>query len=140
AAINNRTETTGVTATIVTTDAGKRLVLTTNDPGTKNRLNIEVISDADGNDVDNAGLSQLPYLDGGVQYMTEITAASDAVIRLDGTTPGNGQIITTSTNTLVDTIEGLTIDLKKADPGFLHTVTINKDTSGTRAKIEEFVS
>lgn len=139
-AINDRSDTTGVTATIVEADAGKRLVLTTNEPGTDNRLNVEIVSDGDGDDSDNSGLSQLTYIDGGSQNLTEITAASDARIRLDGTAAGNGELITSSTNTIVGKIEGLTLELKKADPGFLHTLNVNKDTSGSRQKIEDFVN
>lgn len=127
-AINARTGTTGIAATLITTDAGVQLVISTNEPGVKNTLDIAVTDD-DGNDSDNAGLSQLITAN-----MTVQQAPLDAIISIDG------QAVTSSSNRLVDTIEGVTLELLKAEAGRTHTLTINNDPEAAKALIEEFVT
>jgi flagellar hook-associated protein 2 len=78
-AINNATDNTGVTATIINDANGGHLVLSSDDTGTSNALGITV-NDDDGVDDEN-GLSQLIDQSGvgsGPFEWNEITAADDA--------------------------------------------------------------
>ncbi|MFC6806053.1 flagellar filament capping protein FliD [Methylophaga thalassica] len=63
-AINNASENTGVTASIITDDSGARLVLTSNETGTDNAISVSVSGDSDGNDSDASGLSAFVYSSG----------------------------------------------------------------------------
>src|SRR5262245_45013802 len=99
----------GVRANIVNDGTGERLVIASNDSGTANALRITV-DDADGNDTDAAGLSQLAFdaSAGGVQNLSETVAALDARVVIDGIT------VTSASNQVSGAIEGLTLNLKKA--------------------------
>ena len=126
-AINARTGTTGIAATLITTDAGVQLIISTNDPGTKNTLEITTTDD-DGNDTDDSGLSQLVTAN-----MTLNQSPLDANVRIDG------QLVTASSNRLVDTIEGITIELFKAEDDKVHTLTISNDPETAKESISTFV-
>lgn len=105
-AINESSDNTGVTATIVNSDDGARLVLSSNETGTDNALEVTVTGDGDGNDSDNAGLSALTYVSGGTNYATSISTANDAVVKIDGFT------VTSSSNTISDAVDGLSFTAK----------------------------
>ncbi|MEW6728050.1 MAG: flagellar filament capping protein FliD [Pseudomonadota bacterium] len=120
-AINNASGNTGVSATIVNADDGSggtvsKLVLTAKETGTANALSVS-ISDDDGNNADASGLSGLA--------MTQLVAAQDAVIRVDG------QTVTRSSNTISDAVSGLTFNLK--------AVTTSPVTAQVSADSEEVV-
>jgi flagellar hook-associated protein 2 len=100
-AINESADNTGVTATIVNSDDGARLVLSSDETGTDNALQVSVTGDGDGNDGDNAGLSALTYVPSGTNYATSISSASDAVVEIDGFT------VTSSSNTITDAVDGI---------------------------------
>lgn len=105
-AINESSDNTGVTATIVNSDDGARLVLSSNETGTDNALEVTVTADGDGNDSDNAGLSALTYVSGGTNYATSISTANDAVVEIDGFT------VTSSSNTISDAVDGISFTAK----------------------------
>jgi len=105
-AINESSDNTGVTATIVNSDDGARLVLSSNETGTDNALEVTVTGDGDGNDSDNAGLSALTYVSGGTNYATSISTANDAVVEIDGFT------VTSSSNTISDAVDGISFTAK----------------------------
>lgn len=105
-AINNASDNTGVTATIVTDDNGSHLVLSSDDTGTANALTVTVSGDSDGNDTDTAGLSALVYDAGVTENLSEIKAAADAVVDIDGFT------VTSSSNTISDAVDGISITAK----------------------------
>ncbi|MDM7322990.1 MAG: flagellar filament capping protein FliD [Gammaproteobacteria bacterium] len=120
-AINHASDNTGVSATIVNADDGNggtvsKLVLTAKETGTANALSVSVIDD-DGNNTDASGLSGLA--------MTQLVAAQDAVIRVDG------QTITRSSNTISDAVSGLTFNLK--------AVTTSPVSAQVSADTEEIV-
>jgi flagellar hook-associated protein 2 len=52
----------------------------------------------------------------------EIQTAQDAQITVDGVT------VSRSSNSISDLIDGITLDLRQADPGQTHTVTVSQDT------------
>jgi len=65
---------------------------------------------------------------------TEISAGRDAVLDIDGVT------ITRSSNVIEDVIEGVTIDLVKADPLTDITLMVERDINAVSGKINNFVS
>lgn len=103
-----------VVATIVTSDAGQHLVLTSKETGEENAITITV-QDSDGNNTDVGGLSRLAYDVSDVDpanhitNLTEVNAAQDAQITIDGTL-----IVSSSTNEFKSVIDGVDITAKKA--------------------------
>ncbi|MGO2371046.1 MAG: flagellar filament capping protein FliD [Pseudoalteromonas prydzensis] len=103
-----------VVATIVTSDAGQHLVLTSKQTGEENAITITV-QDSDGNNTDVGGLSRLAYDVSDVDpanhitNLTEVNAAQDAQITIDGTL-----VVSSSTNEFKSVIDGVDITAKKA--------------------------
>lgn len=126
--VNQVSGTTGVSATIVNTDTGSRLMFSSNEPGVDNVFTISVMSDGDGNDADNAGLSQLDS-----DYATITQAGIDSIVKIDGAT------VTSSSNTIEDAIDGVTIDLLKTNALDAKTLTVDLDKSSVRSNIQGFV-
>ncbi|RMF85992.1 MAG: hypothetical protein D6739_03775 [Nitrospirae bacterium] len=121
----------GVTAAIVN-DGGTnpyRLVLTANDPGTANTVTLTVSGDGDGNDTDDAGLSQLINAN-----LVEVHPASDAKLTV------NGISITSASNTVTDAIPGATLELLGKSNGTPAEVTVTASSEDLKAKLEDFVS
>ncbi|HIO53754.1 MAG TPA: flagellar cap protein [Chromatiales bacterium] len=129
-AINEASDNTGVTATIITADAGSYLVLTSDESGTANAISVTVAGDGDGNDADNAGLSQLVYVSGGTENLTELQAAADSVVAIDGFT------ITSSSNTVTSAVEGLSLKIEAIGSG---TLNLRRDDTEIEASVQEFV-
>jgi flagellar hook-associated protein 2 len=117
-AINSATTNTGVVASIVVADDGARLVLTGRETGSSNTFSV-TSSGGDG------GLAAFDYAIGTPGSYTEIAAAADAVVIVDGFT------VTSASNTVTGAIEGVTLTLLKADPGnaFEFDVALDKDAS-----------
>ncbi|MEW6445838.1 MAG: flagellar filament capping protein FliD [Pseudomonadota bacterium] len=127
-AINNASDNTGVSASIVNADDGSggtvsRLMLTSQETGTANSVNI-TINDDDGNNTDASGLSALAF--------TQQTAAQDAIVRLDGYT------ITRSSNTISDAVDGMTFTLKSVTTSAAQ-VGVETDTDAIETTLQEFV-
>ena len=124
----------GVTASLLNDGTGTRLVLTSQDGGTANTVRITA-ADGDGNNTDNAGLSRLIYdaSTGGTSNLSEKVTASDAVLKI------NGIDVTSSSNTLTDTIEGVTLTLKSTNVGNPTTLTVGADYTGAKSAIEKLV-
>lgn len=103
-----------VVATIVTSDAGQHLVLTSKVTGEDNAITITV-QDSDGNNTDVGGLSRLAYDVSDVDpanhitNLTEVNAAQDAQITIDGTL-----VVSSSTNEFKSVIDGVDITAKKS--------------------------
>ncbi len=127
-AINNSADNTSVRATLVTTDAGVSLSLSSLSTGTDSKITV-VSSGGDG------GLSVLDYdsvTDTG--SLTEVRAASDAQVEIDGL------LVTSSDNTIKDAIDGVTINLTAADPGVLRNVSVDFDREGLNERLQNFVN
>jgi flagellar hook-associated protein 2 len=135
-AINNAGA--GVTATIVNdgTTNGNRLVITSTDSGTANSIKITT-SDADGNNLDNSGLSQLAYdptaAAGAGKNMSELQAAKDAILNIDGIT------VTKSSNTITDAISGVTLNLLKTNSGSTANLGVTRNVSAIETSVNAFV-
>ena len=125
----------GITASIVNDGSGNRLVIASDSTGTNNALKITVTDD-DGNNLDNAGLSKLAYdaTTGGTANMTQTVAAQNASMVIDGIT------ISKSSNTVTDALAGVTLNLLKAAPGTTTSLSISEDTSKIQTAVSAFVN
>lgn len=119
----------GVSAGVVDTGDGFRLVVSSEETGTANEISISVTDD-DGNNTDTAGLSQFAY-DGTANNLTQTVAAKDAVVQI------NGIQITRSNNTIDNAIDGLTFDLKTE--GVTSEVKVTQDLDKVAGRVQEFV-
>ena len=120
----------GVTASIVNDGSATpyRLVVTSNTSGISNSIALTVSSDTDGNDGDDAGLSQLINAN-----LDEVQAASDAEIVV------NGINIASATNTITDAIPGATLEVKAKTSGTPVEITITESSSEIEASLSSFV-
>ncbi len=133
-AINQATDNTGVNASIINVDDGtggtvSKLVLTASKTGIANAISVAVTENAA-----DPGLSALAYGAGaGATALTQVNAAQDAKIAVDG------QTATRSTNNFSDVIQGVTLDLKKAQPGTLVDVNVVLDEGSIKDVTDGFV-
>ena len=127
-AINAAKDNPGVQATLIHESGGTRLVLTGSDTGAGNAITV-THSGGDG------GLAQLAYDPAnGVTDLTEIRAAQDAHVRIAGFDHYS------STNTISEAIDGVTLDLKAAEPGTQVTLSVAYDTARTIERVKQFVT
>ena len=141
AAINDASDNTGVSATIVNVDDGAgdteaKLILSADNTGTENALTVTV-DDGDADDVDASGLSAFYYDTADAttpERLTQINAALDAEVYIDG------QKVVSSSNTVTDAISGVTITALKKDSGTVHDLTVETDTETIKSNIESFVT
>jgi flagellar hook-associated protein 2 len=124
----------GVTAGIVNDGSGNLLTIASKDGGVANALRITVTDD-DGNNTDNAGLSRLAYdaATGGTSNMAQSQAAQNATVIIDGIT------VSKSTNIITDAIEGVTLNLLKTNVGSSTALTVSRDTGSIKSAVESFV-
>ncbi len=124
----------GVSASIINDGTGNRLVVASKDSGVANALKITVADD-DLTNTDTAGLSQLVYdaATGGTTNLTQTVTAQNALVVIDGIS------ISKASNTLTDAIEGVTLNLLKANTPATTTLTVARDTAGTQAAVQAFV-
>lgn len=131
-AINKAGAEKGVSATIVTDDAGSRLVLSGTTTGAGEDITVAV--DATSGDLAKlafAGGVDKPGADGSAGV---ISAAQSALLTVDGLS------ITSKTNTVNSAIEGVTLELKgltEADQPL--TVGVTLDEAGVKKQVQSFV-
>lgn len=127
----------GVRASIINDGQGFRLVLSGEATGTDNSIRI-LVNDADNNDTDQIGLSRFSYdplqANGTGLNLIETEAAQDALVRIDGID------ITSSSNTISDAIEGVTLHVHAAGEGKSVRVTAAFDHQAVIESISGFVS
>lgn len=123
-AINADNDNNSVQASIINIDEGSKLILTATESGAVNQINIAVTDD-DGNNADDAGLSRLIF---GIQ---EIDAAQDATFDVDGFA------VTRPSNQISDVIQGVTLELSGLGTA---TVSASEDLGVAKSSIEAFVS
>jgi flagellar hook-associated protein 2 len=120
AEINSAPNNPGVTASIITTTTGSRLVLTGTATGASNAITVTP-SGGDG------GLSALAF--------TQTQPAQDASFSI------NGFAATSASNVVSSAITGVTINLQQASAvGTPTTLTISPDTSSAQTSIDNFVT
>ncbi|MEQ6885989.1 flagellar filament capping protein FliD [Salicola sp. Rm-C-2C1-2] len=118
----------GVSAGIVDTGSGYRMTLSARQSGTANDVTVSV-SDADGNNTDNAGLSQFAF-NANAKNLDETVAAQDAKLSV------NGIDVTRSSNNVEGVVDGLTFQLQ--DTGTT-SVDVTQDTGAVADKVQAFV-
>lgn len=118
-AINNSNA--GVTASIINDGSGTnpyRLVITSNKTGTVGTITLNVT--------------------GTLPAFTDLQSAQDASLTL-GDGAGSEITVYKSSNTITDLIPGVTLNLQKADPTKVITVTIENNTNAVKQSIKDFV-
>lgn len=126
-AINAAPDNKGVRAAIVKSAAGAILSLSVNETGAAKALRV---TQAGG----DGGLAPLVYDPGTLTNMAVDTPAQDASIRVDGLAA------TSAGNTFADIIDGVTITVKAADAGNVHTLTISNDTDAVLEKVKKVIT
>jgi flagellar hook-associated protein 2 len=116
-----------VTASIVNGDAGPHLVLNAVDTGTAGALTVTA-SGGDG------GLAALAYDPDGPSGLSELLAAADARVRVDGIER------TSASNTIDDLIHGASLTFLKAEPGVVRELRIEGDAGAQRTAAKGFVA
>lgn len=118
----------GLSAGVVDTGSGFRLVLSSDESGLENSIQVSV-TDGDGNNTDALGLSQFAF-DGVAANLAETVAAKDALLEV------NGIAVSRSTNTVEDVVEGVTFDLKSLGSS---SIKLNRDPEEVTSRVQEFV-
>jgi flagellar hook-associated protein 2 len=118
----------GVSAGIVDTGSGFRLVMSSDESGTANEISI-TSADDDNNNTDMNGLSQFVF-DGATSNMEQTVAAKDAIMNV------NGIEITRSSNTVEGVVDGVTFNL--TDTG-TSTVKVTQDSEEVAGRVQAFV-
>ncbi|PLX51028.1 MAG: hypothetical protein C0613_01535 [Desulfobulbaceae bacterium] len=122
----------GVSAAVVDDGTGNvYLALAASATGADNTISL-TMADDDGVNTDAAGLSSL-YDDPATQSLFETRAAANAQLSL------NGIDVERADNSVSDLIDGVTLDLKDADPGTPFTLTVSQSYSAITGKVEKFV-
>jgi flagellar hook-associated protein 2 len=138
AAINASPDNPGVSASIITSTAGARLVLSGSATGATNGI---TVSETDG----GTGLASLVYnpantntnpVDGPVNGLTQTTAPTDANFTI------NGYATTSASNVVSGAISGVTLNLvgASATPTTTTTLTVSPDTTTATTSINAFVT
>jgi len=123
----------GITATVLTDATGARLVFRSSATGAANGFKVTV-ADTDGNNVDTSGLSALAYDPSvGVVTMGQALAAANASALI------NSVPVSSTTNTLSNIVDGMTLTLKKETTTAVD-VTTAPDKDAIKKKIEAFVT
>ena len=116
-AINTATGGKGLSATVVNGDSGSVLVLNAAKAGSAGAITI------------NATGSIATFTNG----LAVTTPAADAVVKVDGVTR------TSASNRLTDLIDGVTLDLTKAQDNSSFTLDITADNTGAKTALQGFV-
>ena len=117
----------GVTTSIVSDNSGSKLVFTSNSTGTANAIKIDA-TDSLSSFIYDAS-SNAP-----AQTMEQTIAAQDSIVLVNGVT------LTNSSNTIANSISGVTLNLIQADSGVTTSLTVGDNTSNLSATIQSFVT
>lgn len=119
-AINNASDNPGLNASILNTDAGAVLQLTSGRSGSDSAI---AVSASGG----NGGLTSL------VGDLAQTQAAQDAIVQV------NGYQVTSSSNTLDEVIDGVSFTLTKADPGTEYSLGVGRDNEAMTQAMQGLV-
>jgi flagellar hook-associated protein 2 len=130
-AINSAAGNAGVTATVINGTDGAHLVLSSTLTGAANKIQV---TETDG----GTALSALTYGTGNTGNYTEKVTAQDAQFSISGIPH------TSASNSVVDALDGVTINLagvtaSGTGPGSTATLTVANDTSKIQSNVEAFV-
>ncbi len=124
AAINAKTSTTGVTATLITSSTGTRLVMSTSD--TNQQITMSSVS---GDDIGQS----LGLTDSTGAFANVLQAAQPSIVTIDGVE------IESDGNELTDVIPGLSISLMQATTGQTITLDIEANYDDIKTAITDFI-
>ncbi|PVM91889.1 flagellar filament capping protein FliD [Caulobacter endophyticus] len=124
AAINAKTSTTGVTATLITSSTGTRLVMSTSD--TNQQISL---ASASGDDIGQS----LGLTDSSGAFANVLQAAQPSIVTIDGVE------IESDGNELTDVIPGLSISLLQATSGQTITLDIEANYDDIKTAITDFI-
>jgi flagellar hook-associated protein 2 len=126
----------GVTATIVNTGSGSKLVVSSKDTGAQNAIRITT-TDADGIDTDSTGLSALAFdpalTSGAGKNLGSLRAAQNALFTV------NGIPVSSASNQASTTVDGITFNLK-AITATPVSITVAKDTAAIQKSVNTLIS
>jgi flagellar hook-associated protein 2 len=126
-AINASGDNVGIRATILSANGGSRLVLTGAQTGLANAVKVTTTG-GDG------GLAGLVYDPPTTSALSVVTAAQDAIVNVAGFA------VNSATNAVDSAIDGVTLNLKKQQPGTVLTLTVANDDSAVQSKLNSFVT
>lgn len=143
----------GVTATVFNDGTSNHLLLKSNNTGVVNGFRIQV-ADANGNNTNNAGLSRLAFDPATLNPATNSTfgmATTGLPVQygVDAKARINGLAVTSSSNTLTNNFQGVTINLlattttNYGTPGEVRVpvnMSVSNDTSGAVKNVQDFVT
>ncbi|PTA50778.1 flagellar hook protein FliD [Shewanella morhuae] len=121
--VNEASDNVGVTATVITSDAGSRLVFSSNKSGEDNQITITA------NDTAGTGLTDMF----GTGNTTTLQDAKNAVIYIDD------QKVTSQSNDVKNAITGVTLSLTDADIAKTTTLKITQDNDAVKTNVKAFV-
>lgn len=124
----------GVTAAIVKNGAGYQLLISSDDTGVENSVQISVSDSGDNNNTDVNGLSRLAFnASAGTTNVYQTVSGADAAYKV------NGLSLTNPSNIVTNVIDGLTLTLNTTTTSSA-TVSVTENTSGIKAAINTFVA
>ncbi|MGJ8686771.1 MAG: flagellar filament capping protein FliD, partial [Spongiibacteraceae bacterium] len=130
-AINTANDNVGVSASIVNDQDGAHLVLTSDESGLANEIEVAVTVDGG----DTGDLTQLAFdPNAGSNPVDEKVAAKDSIIVVGGFTQ------TSSTDVVEDVITGVSFTLTEENPGETFNFSVSVDTASVKKDVESFVS
>ncbi len=118
-----------VTAAVINTGSGYKLVLSSDEEGEDHELTLAV-TDGDSNSADSSGLSQLVS---GASALTEITAAEDLAFTI------NGLSVTRSSNEVDDLLTGVTLNFNEENAASTVVLKIARDTETVAGRVQDLV-
>ena len=116
----------GVSATVLNSPTGQRLLLRSTATGEAAGFELSILSDADGNPSDAAGLSRLTN-------GSSITYGEDALIQI------NGIPVTSASNTFADVVSGVTLTAGETSATAVE-VAVAPDPGVAKTALDKFVS
>ena len=123
----NSTADVGVSASVLqVSGTDYRLILTSEETGSLGGITID----------DTTVAQRLGFIDDDGAIKNELESAQDATIKIGQANPIT---ITRSSNTIDDVIEGVTLNLKQAEPGTRVNLTVSSDTDSVKQSIQDFV-
>jgi flagellar hook-associated protein 2 len=126
----------GVTATIVNTGTGSKLVVNSKDTGAQNAIRITT-TDNDGANTDAAGLSALAFdsslVSGAGKNMASLRDAQNALFTI------NGIAVSSTNNQASSNVDGITFNLKALSASPV-TVTVAKDAASIQKSVSTLIS
>lgn len=132
--INSAQNNFGVTATILNLSSGPRLVLTSNETGEASRIT-SITSNSTNGDLSVFDYSFDPALNGNNSNFDQVTAAEDAVFRIEG------QLVNSASNSIENVIPGVTFTLKgTTEPNKPISLNVESNINDVSEQIQSFVS